>query len=429
MTTSPLDDQLRAHYASFRRDHGRLRDGLMDQVRKIDTNPSTPHKSEPSRYFNRRLLMRISAAASVAIAVGVAAFFLVPGSSNITWADVVKAMGPIESIQYRTDQRASDGDGSTREATENLLTADAERVERWHYFAGKPASLAPKPWEQTEIVLRRGRESTSYYVEREQGRLASITQVIDYTSPTTPPHPIYSENRSQKVLAMWRRLQDLPPEAVLKRGSVEIDGATRLRFQVLGAGLIPGLGGYESGVFALVDPKTKRPIQLQAGDTKWTDVQFNPVISADRFTPPAVPDDLDAEVVWSFTLPVERPGKEKFAFRVLDSEAKPIVAADDLRPGSESGGGQGLFGGSRANEVPDDHPTGEWVLTADGVNQLDRFMARNPGATMTIEIAGEPAIKRTVYGRLSRERPPVVLRLLTPADIRATTQPTQLFKD
>ena len=65
----------------------------------------------------------------------------------------------------------------------------------------------------------------------------------------------------------------------------------------------------------------------------------------------------------------------------------------------------------------------------DGVNNLDRFMARNPAALVTIEIAGEPAIKRTIYGRLSRERPPVVLRLLTPDDIRATTQPTRLFND
>jgi hypothetical protein len=274
-------------------------------------------------------------------------------------------------------------------------------------------------------VLRQGREVTSYSVERHDGQVASISQVIDYVTPAVSPDMAFAENRSRQVLEMWRKLQHLPPEAVLKRGSVDVDGEKRLRFQVIDAESVTGLEGYQAGVFVLVDPKTKCPISLQAGSTKWTGIRFNPEIPAERFTPPVVPEDLDAEVTWSFTLPSRRPEKEKFSFRVLDAQGKPIVTTADLqRYDSELGGADDL--GPGTNAQPSSEPAGERVLTSDGINKLDGFMARNPGATITIEIAGEPPIRRTIYGRLSRTpgRGPVTLRLLSTEEIRAMTRPS-----
>jgi hypothetical protein len=268
--------------------------------------------------------------------------------------------------------------------------------------------------DQSSIVLRKGREVVRYEVERQGGQIRSISQVTAYTSPAVSSEPYISANRSEQILGMWRKLQNVPPEAVLKRGSQEVSGTRLLRFEIINAKSIPGLEGNQSGTSILVDPKTKCPVVLEAGSTHWTDIRFNPAISAERFTPPVVPEDLDAEVMWGFTLPGERPRGEKFSFRVVDPDGKPIVTEKALRALSD----QGLFGNSSASL-----DAGEFGLTPEGVDKLDRFMARNPGATMTIEIAGEPAIKRVVYGRLSRTMTPVNVRFLSSEQIKAATQP------
>jgi hypothetical protein len=238
---------------------------------------------------------------------------------------------------------------------------------------------------------------------------------------------------------MWRRLQDLPPEAVLKRGSQEVDGKRLLRFEVIDAASMPGLEGFQTGTFVLVDPQSKRPVKLETGSIGWSDIRINEPIPPERFAPPGVPEDLDAEVSWHFTLLADTWTKEGFVFRVLDAQGKPIITKDDVEVSELqfgfNGPGQFGFGGAEPAEMPPRQVTpvgarsAQGFLTREGVDKLDRFMARNPGAEMTIEITGEPPIKRKVYGRLLRQPrdnfPGGAVYFLLPslADAKAATQP------
>ena len=98
--------------------------------------------------------------------------------------------------------------------------------------------------------------------------------------------------------------------------------------------------------------------------------------------PPAVPDDLDPSVNWEFELPIDLWERESFAFRILDARGQPILTERDL-------------GVSR-------HPVDKYAALPEAAfDTLDRFMARHRGETVTIEIEGEPPIRREVYGRLS----------------------------
>jgi hypothetical protein len=441
MTTPELDEQLQEHYGSFHRGHALLRERLMEQLQAAPDAPAR-RADTTSRFFNRRLLMRLSAAAIVALAIGITVFLVTPGTQGTTWAEVVKAMGPVESVQYRTSQKRDDVAGEV-DINMHYVTPSAMRVDMWpnHPDERGPGKTPPA---MTNIAVGNEREITDYAVSLSDGRPTSIVQQVAYLSRTCPLPGRLGPNleQSRQVLEMWRGLQGLPPEAVLKRGSTE-DGAKRLlRFEVIPAASAPGLAGMSgfSNTFILVDPQTKQPVVLEMGSTRWTDLHFNEAIPAERFAPPAVPEDLDAEVSWHFTLLADTWKKAGFVFRVLDPEGKPIVTKDDVEiiDAPPRFGGQGFGTPDLEDGMPAGAPPARSVASAqgflsqEGVNKLDRFMARNPGAEMTIEITGEPPIKRKVYGRLSR-RPEsgspgggaVGFHLPSLADAKAATQPAQ----
>jgi hypothetical protein len=444
MTTPELDRQLRGHYGSFRRDHAVLRDGLLEQLPAENAGQRAARRAETtSRFFRRRLLMRLSAAAVVGLVVGVVVFLVNPGPQGTTWADVVKAIGPVESVQYRTSQDAGENQfAEVNTAAVNYVTPTAMRTDTWAggpSYTPLPADMAAKPPANRRVVRRDGNEVTQYDVHWSDGRIDSVVQRIDYLCTSCPPlhaqHPDLSD--AERVLAMWRALHNLPPESVLKRGSTEVDGQRLLRFQVIGGMTTPGAEGAAFGGFILVDPRTKRPVQLETGSTRWTDIRINEPIPADTFAAPAVPEDLDAEVTWQFTLTADAWHKPGFAFRVLDPQGKPVITEKDFEL-TPLGAGPGGFGGVSPEDgaalEPGAVPTivsSTGQLTQQGLNKLDAFMARNPGAAMTIEITGEPPIKRQVYGRLSRDnlhgfgQGAVRVVLPTLADLKATTQPAQ----
>jgi hypothetical protein len=406
---------------------------------------------QTSRFFNRRLLMRLSAAAIVALAIGITVFFVTPGSQGTTWAEVVRAIGPIESVQYTTShvsnsRRATSGAGEElRTTTRNYVTPDAVRIDTWFdHDAAHGPDKAPAVPSTRRITRRDGHEVAMYEVVMNAGQPRSIHQVVAYTCASCPalPQPMAVASdlmQSADVLSMWRRLQDLPPEAVLKRGSQEADGKRLLRFEVIGSMSMPGLEGFQTGTFVLVDPQTKQPVKLETGSIGWSDIRFNEPIAPERFAPPAVPEDLDAEVDWHFTLLADAWQKPGFVFRVLDPQGKPIITKDDVDVSELqfgfNGPGQFGFGGAEPVEMaprqvtPAGARSAQGFLTREGVDKLDRFMARNPGAEMTIEITGEPPIKRKVYGRLSRQPrnnfPSGAIYFLLPslADAKAATQP------
>ena len=388
--------------------------------------------------------MRLSAAAVAAIAVGVIASLLMPGATGTTWADVVRAIGPIETVQYVTTTPAGGGDlaGAPVTKTKTCLAANGfMRTDTWSFGAESAQA------DQVHIVRNEGREVTTYQVSWTDGRVSSVTQQIDYVSADVPAAgPV---DPTKDAIAMWQGLQSLAPEAVLKRGSVEDDKGKRLlRFELIDANL-PGIatfatpggappeamegggmfGGSRPSTFVLVDPATKRPVMLEIGAARWRDLRFNETIPDEQFAPPAVPDDLDADVAWRFTLPADRWLKEGFVFRVLDAEGKPIVTTDDVVINRLARVG---FGGRRGAEAASDAVvSSQGWLSAEGVGKLDRFMARNPGAEMTIEMTGEPPVKRKVYGRLARQAHSVVgdhsvhFALPSLADVKASTQPVK----
>jgi hypothetical protein len=434
-----LDEQLREHYAAFRSDHGSLRERLLDELR---SEPARTAETSTSRFFNRRLLMRLSAAAVAAIAVGVIASLLMPGATGTTWADVVRAIGAIETVQYVTTMPAGGGDlaGAPVTRTKTCLTAKGfMRTDTWS-LGGESAQA-----DQVHIVRNEGREVTNYQVSWTGGRVSSVTQMIDYVSAEVPKAG--PADATKDAIAMWRGLQSLAPEAVLKRGSVEDDKGQRLlRFELIDAN-VPGIATFAAeasaegpggeglfgrsrpNTFILVDPATKRPVMLEIGTARWKDIRFNETIPDEQFAPPAVPDDLDADVAWRFTLPADRWLKDGFVFRVLDAEGTPIVTTDDVVINQMARVG---FGGRRGAEAPADAVVSSkgW-LSAEGVGKLDRFMARNPGAEMTIEMTGEPPVKRKVYGRLARQPHSVFgdhsVHFVLPslADVKASTQPVK----
>jgi hypothetical protein len=428
-----LDEQLREHYAAFRNDHGSLRERLLDELR---SEPAWPAETSTSSFFNRRLLMRLSAAAVAAIAVGVIASLLMPGTGGTTWADVVRAIGPIETVQYVTTTPAGGGDQTGAQATTMTTCLTAKGFMRTDTLLFGRGSGQP---DQTQIVIKQDREVTHYDASWTDGRMSSVTQTIDYVSADVPTAgPV---DHTKDAIEMWRGLQNLPPEAVLKRGSLEDDKGQRLlRFELIDATL-PGIarfageaaggeglfGGSRPTTFILVDAATKRPVMLEMGSARWSDIRFNETIPDDQFAPPAVPDDLDAEVNWRFTLPADTWRKEGFVFRVLDPEGKPIVTTDDVVISQMARVG---FGGAPPAASPASVVSSEGWLSPAGIGELDRFMARNPGAEMTIEITGEPPIKRKVYGRLARQPHAVfdnnkVVHFILPslAEVKASTQP------
>jgi hypothetical protein len=444
MTTPELDEQLREHYGSFHRDHAVMRERLLEHLRAEERSAS-PHRETTSRFFNRRLIMRLSAAAVVGLVVGTILFLVNPGPQGTTWADVVKAIGPIESVQYSTIEPFAplhEGGPLRRTTTRNYATADAVRVDTWagHDVDRGPEASAGLAPTLSRLTRASGREIATYVVNNENGRPNSIQQSVDYTAASPElgdPRKSDEDLRpSSDVLAMWRRLQDLQPESVLKRGSQEVNGQKLLRFEVIDAFSIPGLAGFQSGAFILVDPKSKQPVKLETGSLTWTDLRFNQTIPQDKFAPPTVPDDLDASVVWRFTLLAEAWNDPRFVFRVLDAQGKPIVTKADVQvqpAPTGGGGGSGLFGGAvpgGAGVVPQRLEDGvtslQGFLSREGIDKLDKFMARNPGAEMTIEITGEPPIKRKVYGRLTRNpsETPVSFKLPSRADAKAATQPS-----
>jgi hypothetical protein len=421
-----LDEQLREHYASFERGHGMLREQLLDEIRSEDVRTV-----KTSKLFNRRLLMRLSAAAVVAFAIGITVFLINPGSQGTTWAEVVKAIGPIESLQYRTVNQVQN---EQRRTTQNYVTPTEIRVDEFLTETDGLFGGAKPPGEPNSIHISRssGRETTDYSVMLENGRPTSIVQHVGYSILADAARDAANPRDGRQVLQTWRRLQGMPPEAVLKRGSQEVDGQRLLRFEVIDAVNLPGLEGFQSGTFILVDARTKQPVVLEAGSTRWTDIRFNETISEERFAPPSVPDDLDPEVTWEFVLPADVWNKKGFVFRVLDAKGEPIVTKDDVETVSmgqaESQGGFGAAPGARVVLGAEELSMQGWLSQA-GVQKLDRFMARNPGAEMTIEITGEPPIKRTVYGRLSRRLPmghaggAVRFGIFSQAQIKAATQP------
>ena len=167
--------------------------------------------------------MRLSAAAVVVLAIGITVFLITPGSQGTTWAEVVKAIGPIESMQYRT---VDEGQGGQRVTTQNYVTATMTRVDTWLQHAGGVApDKTPNGPDQIHIMRTSGREITAYSVELQGGRPVGIHQSIAYSVLASPPDVTANlGGDGAQVLEMWRRLQTLSPESVLKRGSETVDG-------------------------------------------------------------------------------------------------------------------------------------------------------------------------------------------------------------
>jgi hypothetical protein len=412
MSGPDLDELLRAHYDPFRHDHARLRQELLDRL--AGTAPAAPRGTR-HRLFNRSWVMRLSAAAVVAMVVGVPFLLRSPGSQGLTWGDVVKEVTPVETVQYRSttirpapegaEHPEVHGGGTVRVNYETVR--GRSRTDSWTlpptslFAATQPSGESPP--EATRIWRRDDREAVLYEIEWRDGRPRSIRQSVSYVSP----HRAAAQAAAMAAagaappeggpLAAWRTLLDLPPEAVLKRGYEEVDGARLLKFEVV-APPAAAAGLAAPGTLVWVDPATRRPVVLQhpeqgpfgnvgqeAGTTRWSDIRINETVPDDLFDPPPIPDDIDAEVSWHFELPMELWERETFTFRVFDPDGRAIVTEQDLN----------LAGHAR-------HGTGEATLGPEGIDKLDRFMARNPGAMMTIEITGEPPIRRAVYGRVWR---------------------------
>jgi hypothetical protein len=417
-----LDEQLRDHYAAFRRDHVQLREALLDG---IADEPLQPVFTQ--RFFTRRLVMRLSAAAIVLLAIGITVFLITPGSTGTTWAEVVKAIGPIETIQYRTSASSNAGPSEMPMTTMNYVLSDRfMRTDSWDQKPEGAKAEKSGPPDSTTVFRSDGNEGTSFFVEWENGKPRSIRQYVAYQSPAVrmrnTPRP------NSEVISMWKALENLPPEAVLKRGSQEINGQRLLRFEVITPLSIPGVQGSQgfSNTFIWVNPQSKRPEMLEAGAMRWTDIRFNETLPEEKFAAPTVPDDLDAEVTWEFILLADKWIEKDFAFRVLDPQGKAIVTKEDVVVQRQ----EVAMGGFRPGAAPSRGPSAAGWLSPEGVTKLDRFMARNPGATMTIEITGEPPIKRTVYGRLSRQvgvgeggGGAVIFNLPSLESIKASTQP------
>jgi hypothetical protein len=425
MTTFELDDQLRTHYASFRVGHAAFRDRLLERI----ASGHLEHRDRQqlnvrSVFLTRRWLMRSTAAAAavVAIATSIPMFFSPPGGGNLTWAEVVTAVGPIESVQFTVTERDAGGRRVERERESSVSTCV---VTARDFLQTSPSHTFLTRWN--------GPERVTYTIEMDKGHPTRFNQWIEYTSPRIGPP---SERDRPEALAAWDDLRNLSSDAVLKRGSEEVDGTRLIRFEVVNP---PKDSRLPRRTTIWVNPKTKQPVMTDGGGfvsvngpTRVEGIRFNQPISEKTFEPPALPDDIDAEVVWQFQLPSHALRQEEFTFAIRDAKGTAIVDEkdmlrssldEDLEPGDMMEGGVGAGGASVGGPgmmLPERSPR---FLKRSAVDALDRYMALHAGETVTIEIADEKPIHRVIFGRLNRSTPSSPLMVI-PIDPPPSTNPT-----
>lgn len=369
--------------------------------------------------------MRLSVAAVVAFALTITLRLFTPDPMSTTWADVIKAIGPVTTIQYSSLQPGFGAAGQNRFVMTYSAGANS-REDTWLIDSPADGAAPTKPPEVlpsfTNITRTEGREVVNDSISRMPGQPIEVSRSTAYFSPAL--RSLADASRLDNSADVWRTLGTLAPEAVLKRGSEMVNGERLLRFEIIKPIGRPELA---EGTMIWVNPKTKQPVKIQprgfgfGGAGSMADIRFNEPIPTSMFEPPAVPDDLDAMVNWQFNLPYEPWKKGQFTFRVLDSAGEPIVTEKDIEV-NEIGSGPGQEGPANGYARGD--------LTQAGVDKLDRFLARHPGEDMTIQINGEEPVKRKAFGRLSRTagmvgsgRSPVTFEFPSVEAMRAMTRP------
>ncbi len=211
------------------------------------------------------------------------------------------------------------------------------------------------------------------------------------------------DNKPEEANAsdLLKQLTTLPPEAVLKRGREQKHGREVVKFEVIDLAklkLSTMFGVTSANIF--VDVQSRLPIAIEGvgigGHVSriWA-IEINQSATS-IFDLPPLPADVDAEENWTFWLPVGLWERDSgFTIRVSGPDGDPVISESDFRSmGPYRGGGF------------------ESELLSEGIEKLDRFMARHPGASVKIEIAGEPPIQRKVFGRLSRQIGVAPVRLI-----------------
>jgi hypothetical protein len=289
----------------------------------------------------------------------------------------------------------------------------------------EPKVFPTTPPNYIDLTRVEGHEVISHNVARLPGQVEEVMRTVTYYSPKL--HMPDDMLGTWYPMNLWRSLRDLPPEAVLKRGTEEIGGERLLRFEVVKVQDVPEV---QPRTRIWVNPKTRQPVIMEEPNgmspRRWTDVRFNASIPESTFDFPPLPEDIDASTTWGFHLPYATWNQPGFSFRVLDPDGKPIITEKDIETRSMSV----PHGPGAAGDEPS-YEGGQAYLLEAGIDKLDRFLARHPGETMTIQITGEPALKRQAFGRMARGPfigaygSPVYFLLMSEASIKANTQPTQ----
>lgn len=384
------EDRLRNYYSALQRIEPKSRESLLEKLSESPVVPSQTMSSQGSFIMK----VSISAAAGLAVAVLVAIAVLPDMSASVAWAEVIKRLPAVESLQYKAlNNQPPHFDPLQKHDSWNYsigyIAKHRRRTDVWEIADESSIPTQDVSPDRTHVSIHDAekRELTSYDWDYKQQQ---FSRQVSYRSVHLAAY------EGEDPVQYMESLKNLPPESVRKRGRTEKDGHEVVWFETVpGAWLsIPGLLQYGESVSIFVDVQTRLPVIIETEGRSGTgasrfsrawDIRLNnPPSSA--FDIPSLPLDVDGEESWRFDLP-SRLWKEEgaFTFRVVGPDGKPLITQDDFRlQGPYSAGGYGI------------------VFLAKGHEKLSRFMARNLGETVTIEIAGEPPIERKIFGRLSR---------------------------
>ena len=384
-----MEEQLREYYATLQRVDSGSRESLLE---KLDESSVVSSQNRLSLSGNFVLKASIAAATCFAAAVLITIAVFSNTASSVAWAEVVKRLPVIETMQHRRLDKIPPRWGRKQETwnySVGYRAKDCWRTDGWEIADESSIPAADARPDNMHIIITdpKKRETTAHNWNYKEQRFIRNT---GYRSINL------AAKQSRDPAKSMESLKDLPPESVRQKGRTEKLGREVVVFETVPEArvYIPGILHYGELVSIFVDVQSKLPIAIESKSREdgldldrffrvW-DISLNQTPSS-VFDVPVLPADADGEELWTFSLP-SRLWKEKdaFTFRVIAPDGKPIITEADFRlEGPYRAGGYGS------------------VFLAEGHKKLNRFMARNVGEIVTIEIAGEPPIQRKIFGRLS----------------------------
>ena len=320
-----MEEQLREYYATLQHVEPRGRESLLEKLDEGSVVPSQNELPLPGSYV---LKASIAAATCFAVAVLITIAVFSNMSASVAWAEVVKMIPVIETMQHRR--------------LDKIPPRWGRKQETWNYSVGYRAKDCWRTdgWEiadESSIPAVDARPDNMHITKDNPDKRETTSHNWNYKEQRFSRHIEYrsshlAADQGRDPAKSLESLKNLPPESVRKKGRTEKLGRETVLFETVPEATIyiPGLLHFGDEVSIFVDVETKLPIAIENEIKFGTEVgKFSRVwdiglneTPSSVFDVPSLPvdadgEELDGEEFWTFWLP-SRLWKEKgaFTFRV-----------------------------------------------------------------------------------------------------------------